>query len=396
MRVRPSGRGFLGHERRRGGQSVVEFALVLPVLLLLLLIGIDFGRVFLGWINLQTMVRNAANFAANNPQGWVPTPGDAAIKSRYAALVQQDAKAINCLPQSPLPEPQFSGTNPGSNVKVEITCRFDVITPVISNVVGKQIVVHADTTFPVKTGAVTGVYGGGAPPISAPVASFIASPTSGNSPLAVTFLDTSTNGPTSWVWTFGDTISATSQNPTHSYQAAGTFNVSLTACNIGGCGTSNATITVTPAPTTGPVPRFTATPRSGPFPLTVTFTDQSTGTVTSRSWAFGDGGTSTVANPTHLYNAVGVYTVSLTVSDGSTANPEIRTGYIVVGNSPCVVPNFTGVLKNGAQSVWSAKGFTTQVQKQNGSGNYSIQYQSLPAFQENPPGGCGAVIQVGP
>ena len=45
---------------------MVEFALVFPVILVLLMVAIDFGRVYLGWVNLQNMTRIAANFAANH------------------------------------------------------------------------------------------------------------------------------------------------------------------------------------------------------------------------------------------------------------------------------------------------------------------------------------------
>src|SRR4051794_25746815 len=50
--------------RRNQGQSLVEFALVLPVILLVLLVAIDFGRVYLGYINVQNMARIGANYAA--------------------------------------------------------------------------------------------------------------------------------------------------------------------------------------------------------------------------------------------------------------------------------------------------------------------------------------------
>jgi PKD repeat protein len=67
-----------------------------------------------------------------------------------------------------------------------------------------------------------------------PVADFIATPTTGNPPLSVTFTDTSSNAPTSWLWTFGDGASATIQNPTHPYTNPGTYTVTLTASNAGG------------------------------------------------------------------------------------------------------------------------------------------------------------------
>ena len=86
---------------RRGrtrGQSLVEFALVLPILLFLTLIALDFGRVYLGYINLQNMSRIAANFAANNSSAWdsVSTPNDATLKTKYYNQIIADAQAINC------------------------------------------------------------------------------------------------------------------------------------------------------------------------------------------------------------------------------------------------------------------------------------------------------------
>jgi PGF-pre-PGF domain-containing protein len=63
---------------------------------------------------------------------------------------------------------------------------------------------------------------------------FSALPVSGNIPLTVIFTDTSTGSPTSWVWEFGDGETASVQNPTHSYPAAGNYSVNLTAGNPGG------------------------------------------------------------------------------------------------------------------------------------------------------------------
>jgi PKD repeat protein len=64
-----------------------------------------------------------------------------------------------------------------------------------------------------------------------------------------------------------------------------------------------------------PVASFSASPTTGVAPLSVQFTDTSSGgQVTSRSWNFGDGQTSTLTNPTHLYTAGGAFTATLTVS----------------------------------------------------------------------------------
>jgi PKD repeat protein len=79
------------------------------------------------------------------------------------------------------------------------------------------------------------------PPCDPPVADFSGSPTSGNYPLNVNFTDLSTNSPTSWSWTFGDGGTSTAQNPSHTYTAAGTYTVSMTATNA--CGSDGVTKT---------------------------------------------------------------------------------------------------------------------------------------------------------
>ena len=76
--------------------------------------------------------------------------------------------------------------------------------------------------------------------VSAPVASFTKDKTTGCYPTTVTFTDTSTNTPTSWLWVFGDSSveNNTVQNPVHTFSTAGTYNVNLTATNAGGSNTS--------------------------------------------------------------------------------------------------------------------------------------------------------------
>ena len=101
-------------------------------------------------------------------------------------------------------------------------------------------------------------------------------------------------------------------------------------------------------------------------------------------------------SPTHNYTNVGVYNVTLTVSDGTTTNALTQTTYISVTPVVCNIPNFAGERKNNAQDMWDEEGFTTDVQFQNGNGNYFIQFQSIPGLTDNPPGGCNAVITVGP
>lgn len=160
---------------------------------------------------------------------------------------------------------------------------------------------------------------------AAPVASFTASATSGTAPLAVSFNDTSTNGPTSWAWTFGDGGTSTLAAPSHTFTAAGTYTVTLTATNGSGSGSASRTVTVTSG-AAAPVARF----RGAASGATVTFTDESAGSPTSRTWDFGDGTSSTATNPAHTYTADGVYSVSLTVSNAGGPNTRVRSSYVTV------------------------------------------------------------------
>lgn len=75
---------------------------------------------------------------------------------------------------------------------------------------------------------------------------------------------------------------------------------------------------------------FSGTPTSGAAPLEVEFTDASEGAPTTWLWNFGDGGTSTLQNPTHTYTVPGDYTVTLTVSNKYSNESEIKTDYISI------------------------------------------------------------------
>lgn len=76
-----------------------------------------------------------------------------------------------------------------------------------------------------------------------------------------------------------------------------------------------------------------ATPLAGLAPLTVQFTDTSTGSPTSWAWTFGDGNTSTAQNPQHTYTAPGLYTVTLNATNEYGSDTETKTDYITVYSS---------------------------------------------------------------
>jgi PKD repeat protein len=78
------------------------------------------------------------------------------------------------------------------------------------------------------------------------------------------------------------------------------------------------------------VAAFSATPTSGRLPLTVTFTNTSTGSITTQTWAFGDGTSSSAHSPQHTYATAGSYPVSLTVTGPGGSETTTQTGYITV------------------------------------------------------------------
>ena len=164
---------------------------------------------------------------------------------------------------------------------------------------------------------------------SPPVPGFTSSAATGTRPLTVKFTDTSTNSPTSWSWNFGDGNTSSSQNPSHIYNSVGTYTVTLTATNLAGSNTTTQTGYISVGDTS-PFIAFTASPRQGLAPLTVQFNDTSLYGPTTWSWNFGDGGTSSSQNPSHIYNSVGTYTVTLAATNAIGTNTSSQTGYITI------------------------------------------------------------------
>ncbi|MBN8214320.1 MAG: PKD domain-containing protein [Xanthomonadales bacterium] len=176
----------------------------------------------------------------------------------------------------------------------------------------------ATRSVTVNDANVTGQNFTGTPPANVPpVANF----TFTTSALTANFTDTSTDSDgtiASRSWNFGDGTTSTATNPSKTYAAGGTYTVTLTVTdNVGASSSKSSAVTVV-VPNVPPVANFT----SSVSDLTVNFTDTSTdsdGTIASRSWNFGDGTNSTVANPIKTYSVSGTYTVTLTVTDNSGA-----------------------------------------------------------------------------
>ena len=142
---------------RSRGQSLAEFSLTVPMALLMILFGLDFGRVFLGWVALNSAAREAANYAAMNPTAWT-SPYNLDVVEEYERLVETEASSINCDLMSPIASPTFpSGTGIGAPANVVLTCQFGLITPFIALITGNPIPVSASSAFPVRAGLIESV-----------------------------------------------------------------------------------------------------------------------------------------------------------------------------------------------------------------------------------------------
>jgi Flp pilus assembly protein TadG len=152
----------IGNGRR--GQALVEFALIVPVLLLMLVIAIDFGRLFFSYIETTNAAREGANYAAAHA-------GDSSYSTTYtsgvtaAALGETNAQgqrgagsmtvsALVCFnPLAPVPTAACNtATNKpgiGYQVTVTVTQPFTFFTPLISGFFGGQLTLSSSATAPV-------------------------------------------------------------------------------------------------------------------------------------------------------------------------------------------------------------------------------------------------------
>jgi PKD repeat protein len=112
---------------------------------------------------------------------------------------------------------------------------------------------------------------------------------------------------------------------------------------------TTSTFTLSQTGLNKPAANFNVDKTSGTAPLTVTFTDASTGSSTGWSWNFGDGSTSTAQNPSHTYSTAGTYSVTLTVSNSAGSSSKTAPNYITVNlASQILVASFTASPRSGA------------------------------------------------
>ncbi|HEX6426692.1 MAG TPA: PKD domain-containing protein, partial [Niastella sp.] len=154
-------------------------------------------------------------------------------------------------------------------------------------------------------------------------------------PLSVTFQDVSATPNTKWEWDFGDGSTGTGSPTNHLYNAANKYNVTATFTDASGCEgkiTKPSVVIIEP-----PTVKINTVPDGGcvPFTYNPTATVTAVDGIASYLWDFGDGTTSTLQNPTHIYNSTGKYDIKLTITTngGCTATTTEVEG-VKVGTPP--------------------------------------------------------------
>jgi PKD repeat protein len=152
-------------------------------------------------------------------------------------------------------------------------------------------------------------------------AGIVASPTSGQAPLTVSFTGSASGGtsPYTYSWTFGDGGSSTQRTPSHTYSQAGSFTARFTVTDSNGSQDSASIGISVSAPTAQLTATASASPMTGIAPVIVQFTGSASGGTSPYTfrWTFGDGSSSTQRTPSHAYSQPGIYTATFTVTDSS-------------------------------------------------------------------------------
>ena len=251
------------------GQALVEMALMLPLLALMLVMAIDFGRVFFGVVALQNAARIGADYGASHADAWngVPSGEELNEQAHYEALVLGDLQALNCeLPTpDPIPDPVFAGGfDDGELAYVQLECEFGLLTPLAESILGGPVQLSARADFAINRTINPNLPESSIEPpnlCSPPEAEFDTVPvaTGGNrvnvpSGTEVQFADASefeSGCPIlTWSWDFDDgppaedaTTATASHVFTHTGPGGSTdYSVRLTVTNAGGSDTAQVTV----------------------------------------------------------------------------------------------------------------------------------------------------------
>ncbi|MGD1958489.1 MAG: PKD domain-containing protein [Fulvivirga sp.] len=150
-------------------------------------------------------------------------------------------------------------------------------------------------------------------------------------PFAVVF-NNRTNNSLNWMWDFGDGNTSTDRNPTHTYTSTGTYSVQLITQSTSGCydtlvKENFVKVEDVKASFNADVSALTCTP------LLINFENSSID-ASDYFWDFGDGSSSTVKNPFHIYSAVGEFDVTLIATNETGCSDTLTYKDLVSATGP--------------------------------------------------------------
>lgn len=349
-------------------------AVILPLLVLLLVLAVDLGRVLFSWVGVHNAARIGADYAASHPlDGDWSDQGDPNTEA-YVERMLADAAAIGCELPDPLPLPTFpEGTTPGDTAVVELTCAFSPITPIVGALVGAPLDIAAAATFPVRKGIVgmPGAGGGGG---------------GEDDPLCRTVPDLSgmvgSDAEATWATAaFSGAFAISTGTP----DGIVVENSQITnpASMPGGCITYKATVSVetADAPT---------------CPVGEALVPQVTGLLVAVARDRWEANFANFEPPAGTVDddVVTAWTTTPEFSAGSCAplSTSITVEHDTAPATVCEVPDFIGSQSSAAQATWQGAGFTTTVELSK-SGNFKIGKQSINAHA---PVTCDSLIVLEP
>lgn len=152
-------------ERTRG-QALVETAIMLPVILILVLGALDFGRLFFTFVGLHQAARIGANHASVDP---------GTTSAEIPGIIQSETDVISCDAGSISADliytsggAQVTDAELGNYARVTLGCDFRLLTPLAGVLFGDPVAMTAISQFPVRTGCLNCGGGGGPPPLPDP------------------------------------------------------------------------------------------------------------------------------------------------------------------------------------------------------------------------------------
>jgi hypothetical protein len=147
-------------------------AIILPLLALLLVMAVDAGRLFFGWVAIHNASRIGADYAASHADVWKGgiQGNELDELAQYEALIRGDLQALGCR-GDPVPAPNFDVDGDGTDdyddgdlVQVQLTCAIGLITPLAESFLGSPATIRAHSEFAINRTYTTGLPGGNPPP----------------------------------------------------------------------------------------------------------------------------------------------------------------------------------------------------------------------------------------